>query len=51
VTTWAFVAISPESEITKPDPCAADLPPPPSRLVPPPEKIERIVTTPGAACW
>ncbi len=49
VTTWAVVAISPSLEITKPDPSASDPPVPPSRVAPPPGRIERIVTTPGAA--
>ena len=49
VTTWAAVAISPLLEITKPDPSASDPPVPPSRVAPPPGRIERIVTTPGAA--
>ena len=39
VTTWALVTISPSVSRTKPEPSAAPLP----------SKIERIVTTPGAA--
>jgi hypothetical protein len=42
VTTWALVAISPEPEMTKPEPRPAL---PPER--PPDRPLEMTVTTPG----
>ena len=40
VTTWALVAISPEPEMTKPDPSPED-----------PVPSEITVTTPGDSRW